>query len=115
MQEKKIAFNATALSGIFNYCKISFLKQLLIRPFLITVDGASYRDATESTNSTLTVIEFNLTSSEHKIEIISTDVIPEFSSLILPIFITLTILAVVLAKKKFLDKKTDLNLQTTFF
>ncbi|MEM3760518.1 MAG: hypothetical protein QXZ02_05335, partial [Candidatus Bathyarchaeia archaeon] len=63
-------------------------------------DDVPITDVIENWNETHTMLHFTIALSQHKIEIIGTSVIPEFSSpLILALFITATILIVILHKK----------------
>lgn len=98
--DRKIAFNITGSLNKVAFCNVTIPRQLLDGPFSIRFDDVPITDVIENWNETHTMLHFTITLSQHKIEIIGTSVIPEFSSpLILAPFITATILIVILNKK----------------
>jgi len=104
---KTMSFNVTGPGGTMGFCNVTIPIDLLKdNPWLVRFDGA---DVTAKTvindNGTHTFIYFTYNQSAHLVEIIGTWVVPEFpSAIILPFFITISLIALTLAKKK-LPKK----------
>jgi parallel beta-helix repeat protein len=102
--QKQISFNLTGLSGTIGYCNVTIPKSLLTdNPWTITINDVPKTDYTKTENDTHTSLYFTYThASTQNVKIIGTTVIPEFpTAIILPLLITLTILAVVFTKKRF--------------
>jgi parallel beta-helix repeat protein len=116
--QKQISFNLTGSSGATGYCNVTIPKALLVdSQWTITINGVPKTDYTKTENVTHTFLYFTYThaSTSHVI-IQGTSVIPEFPQfIILPLFMVLTLLAVVLARKSLLKKTKNLNSQTPFF
>jgi len=99
-QNKLISFNVTGADGSTGFSRVTIPNALLGGPYLILVNYTPPLDLTETTNGTHTFLYFTYTHSIKQVEIIGTTAVPEFPpSLILPLVITLTLLAVVLAKR----------------
>lgn len=101
---KTLSFNVTGPTGTNGFCSVIFPENLLWGDFSLfingspLVEGVNYTKTSDGTHYT-----FNLmyTHSEHVIEIVGTEVIPEFpSAIILPLFMILSIIAVVFSNKK---------------
>jgi outer membrane protein assembly factor BamB len=94
---KKIGFNVTGTDG---HCNITMPAALIGGPYTTMLDGVSV-DPTPNSNATHVSMYFAYASSTHRIEVIGTTVIPEFSTMIV-ISLTMVILsvAIIYAKKK---------------
>jgi parallel beta-helix repeat protein len=107
--QKQISFNLTGSSGATGYCNVTIPKALLAdSQWTITINGVPKTDYTKTENVTHTILYFTYThaSTSHVI-IQGTSVIPEFLQfIILPLFMVLTLLAVVLAKSLLKKTKT---------
>lgn len=97
--EKTVSFNVTGVEGFAGFCRVTvpnlIVEELWQGHFTVLLNGEPYpfRNWTDTTN---TYIYINYTHSEHQITII-----PEFpSAIILPLFMILSAVALVFAKKK---------------
>jgi len=97
--EKTVSFNVTGVEGFAGFCRVTvpnlIVEELWQGNFTVLLNGEPYpfRNWTDTTN---TYIYINYTHSEHQITII-----PEFpSAIILPLFMILSAVALVFAKKK---------------
>ena len=97
---KTISFNVAGVEGTASFCRITIpniiVQELWHGNYTVLLNGEPwpYRNWTDNTN---TYIYINYTHSEHQIIII-----PEFpSAMIPPIFITFSILVIVLARERF--------------
>ena len=97
---KTISFNVAGVEGTASFCRITIpniiVQELWHGNYTVLLNGEPwpYRNWTDNTN---TYIYINYTHSEHQIIII-----PEFPSAIIPpIFITFSILVIVLARERF--------------
>ena len=102
--QKQISFNLTELSGTKGYCNITIPKDLLKGPWTYTMDGEtpSFIDFSEDEDATHSFIYITyIHASTFRITIQGTWVIPEFpSTIILPLFILVTLIATIIWKKK---------------
>jgi len=101
----KINFEVSGESATAGYCNVTIPKALLrasaTYPWTVRIEGTVW-DYTISENDTHSFIHFTYSyASALQVEIIGTWVIPELPSfLILPLFMTATLLAVILLKRK---------------
>ena len=104
---KQISFNVNGTSGTTGFCNITIPTELLSGVFSIYKDNTELIknvDYTETYNGTRYIFSIKYDHSTHMIEIIATNVIPEFPSwIILPLLVTATI-SVILYRKKLKDK-----------
>ncbi len=110
---KQISFNVTGTGGSTGFCNVTIPKALLWAEngWTITVGDQQITDYTLTTDGNYTHLYFTYTHSTQTVVIEGTHVIPEFpSALILTLFMCLSAIAFVFAKKKH-PKKT----QTPFF
>ncbi|MDH5375549.1 MAG: cohesin domain-containing protein [Candidatus Bathyarchaeota archaeon] len=98
---KLISFDVNGSSGITSFCNVTIPKELLDgEPWMVKISGL-LAPFVEKENETHTFLYFNYTHSTKDIEITGTQVIPEFSSvIILPLFMTLSLITVVFVKHK---------------
>jgi parallel beta-helix repeat protein len=97
--QKSISFNTTGAEGVTGFCRVT-IPNLIVQDlwqgnYTVLLNGEPwpFRNWTDATN---TYIYVNYTHSEHQIIII-----PEFpSATILPLFMSLMLVAVVLAKRR---------------
>jgi hypothetical protein len=103
-EDKKLLFNVTGPTGKTGYCNISIPEELLWGEFSIFRDGSLLVkdvDYTQTYNGTHYTFYISYSHSTHTINIIGTEVIPEFPSPIFSLlFATATLLAVILHRRK---------------
>jgi hypothetical protein len=94
----KIVFNVLGTGDSF--CNVSIPKDLMSAypAWVITIDGIPISSFSENTNETHTFLYFTYVASTHIIQVIGTNIVPEFPSLIPVIALTAALLAL-LAKK----------------
>ncbi len=104
-EDKKLLFNVTRPSGKPGYCNISIPEELLWGEFSIFMDDSLLVrdvDYTQTYNGTHYAFYMSYSHSTHTIEIVGTEVIPEFP---LPtfslLFMTATLLAVIAHRRKY--------------
>jgi hypothetical protein len=102
---KSISFSVTGQTGTGGFCDIAVPKDLVWGTLTIKKDDVPLvngTDYTETQNSTHYIFHIAYSHSTHTIEITGTRAIPEFSALlmILPLLMTMTLLAVSLSKKR---------------
>lgn len=102
--DKKLSFNVTGPTGTRGFCNVTIPANLLWGDFFLFINGIPLVEGvnyTRTYNGTHYIFYITYAHSEHTIEVIGTEVIPEISSaLILPVLATLAILVVILTKKK---------------
>jgi parallel beta-helix repeat protein len=101
--QKQMSFDAIGASDSIGYCNVTIPKTLLKdSPWTITINNLLITDHTKTENGTHTSLYFTyMHASTSHIIIRGTSVIPEFPSIpTLPIFIILTMLLVLFARKK---------------
>jgi hypothetical protein len=99
-ENKKILFNVTGTTGTSGFCNITMPNQLLGGPFNITFDEQPLSEVLLFDNGTHTWLYLTYPQSAHRIEILGTTIIPEFpSAILLPLLISITIIAVALTRK----------------
>jgi len=99
---KKISYILEGISGTTGMSNITIPNAMLGGPYAVTVDGGLPQyQAPPLDNGTHTSLYFTYMHSSHTVEIEGTTVVPEFpSAIILPLLITMSLIAVALAKKK---------------
>ena len=107
--EKSIFLNATNVTGSgVGFCNATIPKALLRAPdpgvWQIFVDTSLITDFIKTENATHTSLYFTFNMSTHVIKIEGTEVLPEFSSLILVMMLTASLL-ILLAKYAYTKKK----------
>jgi hypothetical protein len=102
--EKNLSMNVTGLSGTSGYCDVLIPDGLLFGTFSLSMDGY---DLVEGTDYSQThdggyyKFDINYIHSTHTITIAASDAVPEFPAwMILPLFMTATLLAVMLYRKR---------------
>ena len=107
--QKQISFDAIGASDSIGYCNVTIPKTLLKdSPWTVTINNLPITDHTKTENGTHTSLYFTyMHASTSHIIIRGTSVVPEFPSIpTLPIFIILTMLLVLFARKKNLTNQT---------
>jgi len=98
--DKQLAFNIKGPESIEGVCTVAIPNELLGGDFTVIFDGEPL-DHGYSQNSTHAFIDFGYTPGLHEVSVIGTTVIPEFqSSLIIALFMTSIVLAVVVYTRK---------------
>ncbi len=97
-------FNVSGPDGTIGFCNITIPKNLLDAPdsnyWLVLVDGMMVSPTT-SDNATHSSLYFTYTHSLHRVQILGTAVIPEFTTIIVPLlFLAITFVAVALRKTR---------------
>ena len=102
VSQKKINYTATGIDGTLGMSEITMPNLMLGGPYFVRVNGAIITSAiTTPINATHSSIHFNYDQSVNGIEITGTTTVPEFpSTLILPLLMTMSLIAVAFAKKK---------------
>ena len=98
--DKQISFNVTGSTGTTGFCNVTIPIKLLDGAFIVLIDNVNtFYKLTLDENHTF--LHFLYSYSTHNVKIIGTTVIPEFPSLlILPLFMTATLLAVLICRRK---------------
>jgi parallel beta-helix repeat protein len=116
LTDKKLSFNVTGSTGTRGFCNVTIPANLLWGEFSLfindipLVEGVNY---SKTYNDTHYIFHITYTHSEHIIEIVGTEVIPEFpSAIIILLLMALTMLAVAVAKRR---RSKNLNFKTQFF
>lgn len=99
-----LSFNVSGPDGTIGFCNITIPKNLLDAPdsnhWLILVDGMMV-SPTMSDNATHSSLYFAYSHSLHRVQILGTAVIPEFTTVIVPLlFLAITFVAVALRKTR---------------
>jgi parallel beta-helix repeat protein len=104
--QKTVGFNVTGAEGSAGFCRVTIpniiVQDLWQGNYTLLVDGKTW-PFSNWTDATNTYVYFNYTHSEHQ-----TIIIPEFpSSLILPILMIVTLLAIVASRRKWPKHQTS--------
>lgn len=106
---KRIRFNVDGTTGTAGFCNITIPAQLLSGDFTVFMDdvqlieGVDYTETFDGPNLTLSI---SYEHSTHMIEIVGTNVIPDFTSwLLLPFLIAATLLVFALKKNQKSNEK----------
>jgi hypothetical protein len=98
--EKLISFNVTGSTPTTGFCRVAIPDALLGGPYTVSVGTTPVTPSIVS-NGTHSFLYFTYNHSTQNIKIIGTHVIPEFpSAIIQPLFMALSIIAVIFAKRK---------------
>ena len=101
---KKIQFNVNGTSGTTGFCNFTIPSELMSGNFSIYKDDILLTenvDYIETYNGTHYLFNITYKHSTHTIEIVATNIIPEFPSfLVLPLFIIATLLGAIYVKKR---------------
>lgn len=105
--QNQLNFNITGLSDTMGYCNITIPKALMWcdspNQWIVLIDGFPPNELKIKENGTHTFLYFTYTHSTHEIIIKSTYSIPEFPSFtILPLIMIITLMAVMVFKRKHL-------------
>lgn len=103
--EKQLSLDLTGKTGTSGSCSITFPDGLLWGTFSLSMDGYDLvegEDYTQTRDGAFYTLHIkNYIHSSHTIEIVASDVVPEFPAwMILPLFMTATLLAVILYRKR---------------
>jgi len=100
---KRIRLSLVGVDGTAGFCNVTFPAELLSGDFTVFLDavelveGVNYSESFNGTHHTLSV---NYEHSSHKIDVVGTNMIPDFAaSLFLPLVMIGTLLALTLRKK----------------
>jgi len=107
-----IRLNATGDSGTAGFCNVTFPQELIWGDFSIYLDEillVEDFDYTRTFNGTHNIFHITYNHSSHLIEIVGTESIPEFSSIILSSILFVVILLVIIKEKRIL-RKNQFNL-----
>ncbi len=101
---KCISFNVNGTTGTSGFCNIAIPAELMSGDFSLYMDNmllVEDVDYTEVYNGTHYAFSINYAHSSHIIEIISTNVVPDFSGWLFMPFVMLATLLVLLIRKRF--------------
>jgi len=104
--DKMISFNVTGPSGTIGFCNVTIPKNLMWGEFTVLVNGESPIELILSSNATHNSFYFTFEFQHSKVQIIATEVAPEFpiwTSMLL-ILIVLTV-AIAIYKRRLLRKQ----------
>jgi len=104
----EISFNATGLEDTKGFCNITIPKSLMWGSFTVYVDGNPPLKLIQSSNATHTSLYFTYWHSTRKIQVQSTEVIPEFPTSIIPLLFTIMSLTTVIMAKAWSKKRRSL-------
>jgi hypothetical protein len=97
--EKRVVFNVTGPSGTVGFCNVTIPKPLLRGDFSVVFDGENVTDFILSASETHTSLYLVYEHSGHRVEIVGTIVIPEYTALLFPLLMAITLAAVILKKR----------------
>jgi len=102
--ERQLSLNVTGLTGTSGFCDVMVPDSLVWGTFSLSMDGYALvegDDYSQTHNGTHYTFHISYIHSDHTIEIVGSDAIPEFPAfLILPLFMTATSLAIILYRKR---------------
>ena len=102
--ERQLSLNVTGKTGTSGSCDVVVPGNLLWGTFSLSMDGYALvegDDYSQTYNGTHYTFHISYIHSTHTIEIVASEGIPEFPAwMILPLFITATLLAVILYRKR---------------
>jgi len=107
LTQEKLGYTLQGIENTIGMSNITIPNQLLGPPYTsVTIDGASpLTGPTVVNNDTHSSIYFTYLQSSHSVIVQGTTVIPEFSpALMLPLIMTMSLAAVILARKKLRSK-----------
>jgi len=102
--ERNLTLNVTGTTGTAGSCEVTVPDSLLWGTFSLNMDGyplVEGDDYTQTYNGTHYTFHINYIHSTHAIEIVGSDVIPEFPAfLLMPLFMTATLLAIIAYRRR---------------
>jgi outer membrane protein assembly factor BamB len=99
--QKKIFYNLTGITDTWGMSNITIPNEMLGGTYTVKIDGGAPHSFTVYPGATNTTLYFTYYQSFHTVEIQGTTAIPEFpSTVMLPLLMALSLIAVALAKKK---------------
>ena len=102
--EKQLSLDVTGKTGTSGSCEITFPDGLLWGTFSLSMDGITLvegEDYSQTYNEAHYTFHISYIHSSHTIEIVASEAVPEFPAwMILPLFMTATLLAVMLYRKR---------------
>jgi hypothetical protein len=108
--EKRLSLDLTGKTGTSGSCEITFPDGLLWGTFSLSMDGHALvegDDYSQTYDGTYYTFSVSYIHSSHTIEIVASDAVPEFPAwMILPLFMTATLLAVMLYRKRLRHPQT---------
>jgi hypothetical protein len=108
--EKQLSLKVTGKTGTSGSCEITFPDGLLWGTFSLSMDGYALvegEDYSQTYNEAHYTFHISYIHSSHTIEIVASDAVPEFPAwMILPLFMTATLLAVMLYRKRLRHSST---------
>jgi hypothetical protein len=108
--EKQLSLKVTGKTGTSGSCEITFPDGLLWGTFSLSMDGYGLvegEDYSQTYDGTYYTFSISYIHSSHTIEIVASDAVPEFPAwMILPLFMTATLLAVMLYRKRLRHSST---------
>jgi hypothetical protein len=108
--EKQMSLDVTGKTGTSGSCEITFPDGLLWDTFSLRMDGYALvegDDYSQTYNEAHYTFHISYIHSSHTIEIVASEAVPEFPAwMILPLFMTATLLAVMLYRKRLRHSST---------
>ncbi len=108
--EKQVSLKVTGKTGTSGSCEVTFPDGLLWDTFSLSMDGYTLvegDDYTKTYDGTYYTFSISYIHSSHTIEIVASEAVPEFPAwMILPLFMTATLLAVMLYRKRLRHHQT---------
>ena len=102
--ERRLSLNVTGTTGTGGFCDVAVPSSLVWGTFTLSMDNYPLAEGTEYTqtyNGTHYIFHISYIHSTHTIEILGSDAIPEFPTvLIAPIFMAATLLAVIVYRRR---------------
>ena len=101
--DKKLSFNVTGPTGTKGFCNVTIPANLLWGDFSLFINGISLVEGinyTKTYNGTYYTFYITYTHSEHTIEVIGTEVVPEISSALIFLALTTVVILVFIFTKK---------------
>jgi len=102
--ERQLSLNVTGLTGTAGFCDVIVPDSLVWGTFSLKMDEyplVESIDYTQTHNGTHYIFHISYIHSTHTIEIVGSDAIPEFPAfLIMPLFMTATLLAVIVYRRR---------------
>jgi len=102
--EKQLSLEVTGKTGTFGSCDVVVPDNLLWGTFSLRMDGYALvegDDYSQTYNETHYTFHISYIHSSHTIEIVASESVPEFQAwMILPLFMTATLLAIMLYRKR---------------
>jgi hypothetical protein len=98
---KTLTFNATGATSPLGFCRITILASLMSEGWTVTVNGTVITRTVIPVDANYTYIYFTYSPGTEMIQITSTSAVPEFQpSMLLPLFMIITLLGATVFKRK---------------